>query len=69
MEALTNLSGSKTILIIAHRLTTVQACDVIFFLKDGRLVATGKYEELLNKCPGFRDMAGAGISASGANNG
>jgi ATP-binding cassette subfamily C protein len=69
MESLTNLSGSKTILIIAHRLTTVQACDVIFFLKDGRLVATGKYEELLNKCPGFRDMAGAGISASGANNG
>ncbi len=61
MESLANLSGSKTILIIAHRLTTVRACDVIFFLKNGRLIASGNYEDLLNKCPEFRDMAGIGI--------
>ncbi|MBF0512294.1 MAG: ATP-binding cassette domain-containing protein [Candidatus Omnitrophica bacterium] len=60
MEALGGLSGGKTIIIIAHRLTTVQACDKIFFLKEGRLMAQGTYQELLQNCPQFRDMAQSG---------
>lgn len=63
MDSLTSLSGSKTILIIAHRLTTVQACDVIFFMKDGKLVSSGRYDQLTAQCQEFRDMAGAGITA------
>ena len=59
MAALDGLSGGKTIIVIAHRLTTVQSCDKIFFLKEGQLVADGKYNELLKDCPQFRDMARA----------
>jgi ATP-binding cassette, subfamily B, bacterial PglK len=62
MESLAKLSGSRTILIIAHRLTTVRACDIIFFLKDGRLVDSGTYDDLIGKCPEFRNMANIGIS-------
>ena len=60
MEALTGLSGQKTIIVIAHRLTTVQQCDKIFFLKDGKLVSEGKYLELSRDCQEFRKMAGVG---------
>jgi len=58
MEAVKTLSGAKTILIIAHRLTTIEHCDVIFFINNGTLVAKGKYHELLEKSPDFRKMAG-----------
>jgi ABC-type multidrug transport system fused ATPase/permease subunit len=47
MEAIYNLSGTKTILIIAHRLSTVQKCDKIFVLNEGKLVEEGTYDELL----------------------
>jgi ABC-type multidrug transport system fused ATPase/permease subunit len=43
--------------MIAHRLTTVQDCDTLFFLKEGRLEAQGTYDELLESCPAFREMA------------
>jgi ATP-binding cassette subfamily C protein len=59
MAAINRLSSEKTIIIIAHRLTTVQLCDKIFFLKEGHLVAEGKYNELLKDCPQFQGMANA----------
>ncbi len=58
MEAIKNLGGKKTIIIIAHRLTTVQHCDKIFFLEKGKLIAEGRYDELLQKCKAFAGMAG-----------
>ena len=60
MRALFDLSKERTIIIIAHRLTTVQQCDKIFFLKEGRLISEGQYSELSNICPEFRKMAGVG---------
>jgi ABC-type multidrug transport system fused ATPase/permease subunit len=45
-----------TVTLIAHRLTTVRACDTIFELEDGRVVAQGSYDELLANSPGFRQM-------------
>jgi ABC-type multidrug transport system fused ATPase/permease subunit len=57
IDAVHNLSHRKTILIIAHRLTTVRACDQLFLLKDGRLRAQGTYDDLLNADEGFRQMA------------
>ena len=47
MDAVHNLGHAKTIVLIAHRLSTVQACDTIFMMEQGRLVAQGTYDELL----------------------
>lgn len=57
MGALQGLGRHLTIILIAHRLTTVRGCDTIFELDGGRVVAQGSYEELLVSSPGFRRMA------------
>lgn len=60
MEAIENLNRDLTILIIAHRLTTVRRCDTIVQLERGRVVAQGTYESLVESSPSFRRMANAG---------
>lgn len=57
MEAIEGLDRSLTILLIAHRLTTVQRCDTIVELEHGRIVAHGRYDELLERSRSFRQMA------------
>jgi ABC-type multidrug transport system fused ATPase/permease subunit len=57
MEAVTTLAHAKTIIMIAHRLTTVRGCDTIFLLQDGRLAAEGDFETLVAKSDVFRRMA------------
>ena len=57
MESVEKLGHQKTIIIIAHRLTTVKNCDIIFFLDQGCLVASGVYETLMSKSSEFRQMA------------
>lgn len=42
MQAVKALQGSKTILIVAHRLTTVEHCDRLFKMENGKLIATDK---------------------------
>ncbi len=59
MDAIEELSNDLTILLIAHRLTTVQRCDTILELEHGRVVAQGTYEQLLERSPSFRRMARA----------
>jgi ABC-type multidrug transport system fused ATPase/permease subunit len=49
MESIIALQGSKTILIVAHRLTTVQHCDKIFRFEQGILVEEGSAKEVLEK--------------------
>ncbi len=46
IKAINNISGTKTILIIAHRLNAVKFCDEIFVLNGGKLVKKGKFEDL-----------------------
>ena len=58
MDAVRNLGGKKTIIIIAHRLTTVCDCDHIFILDHGELAGEGGYEELSRNHPAFRALAG-----------
>jgi ATP-binding cassette, subfamily B, bacterial PglK len=43
--------------MIAHRLTTVRDCDVIFFLENGVVAAVGSYDDLIENCESFRLMA------------
>ncbi|MDZ7736212.1 MAG: hypothetical protein U5P41_09015 [Gammaproteobacteria bacterium] len=57
MEAVHNLGHSKTIILIAHRLTTVQPCDEIFVLEKGKLVGRGRYDELVETNTRFQAMA------------
>lgn len=57
MEAVHNLAGAKTVIMIAHRLSTVQGCDMIFLLENGKLAAKGTYEDLLSENTSFRKMA------------
>lgn len=56
IEALKQLAADLTIVLIAHRLSTVRHADQIFLLDGGNLVATGTYEELLQKSELFRTM-------------
>jgi ABC-type multidrug transport system fused ATPase/permease subunit len=57
MDAIHNLSHQKTIIMIAHRLTTVKECDVIYVMDKGRIVDSGKYDELIQRNERFRRMA------------
>ncbi len=60
MEAVHNLSRRKTIVLIAHRLSTVRSCDCIYMLEDGQLTGAGTYDQLVDQHERFRAMAGAG---------
>lgn len=46
VEAVDALRGSKTVIVVAHRLTTVRRCDRILIMNDGRMGAVGTFEEL-----------------------
>ncbi len=54
MEAVDSISGSLTLMMIAHRLTTLKKCDVIFVLDNGRVVDSGTYEELKTRHKSFQ---------------
>lgn len=57
MDAINNLNHNITIILIAHRLTTVRQCDQIHLLDQGSLQASGTYEELLAQNKSFKLMA------------
>ena len=57
MEAINEFSGKKTIIMIAHRLKTVQKCDQLFFIDKGKVVDKGTYQELIKSNEHFRKMA------------
>lgn len=57
--AIQNIAKTKTFVIIAHRLTTVKNCDVIYVLEEGKIVGQGKYEELMKSNKVFRKMVKA----------
>ncbi len=48
-EAIEKLGRSMTILIVAHRLKTVKSADKIYVIEQGKVVESGKYEELMKK--------------------
>ena len=58
MSAIENLNRDLTILIIAHRLTTLQHCDTIVQLERGKMVAQGSYEHFMNSGSGLQNLAG-----------
>ncbi len=54
MQAIQNLSGKKTVIMIAHRLTTLQECDEIFVLNEGEIFDRGQYRQLMNSSEYFQ---------------
>jgi len=50
------LSGSKTLIIVAHRLSTVERCDQIHVFDQGRVVGSGTHTALLQSCPEYRAL-------------
>lgn len=57
MNAVNNIAEVKTMIIIAHRSSTVENCDNIYLIEDGKIIDQGKYDELLQKNSYFREMA------------
>lgn len=56
MSAINNLKGKKTLIMIAHRLSTVKDCDIIYFMENGEIIDSGSYECLLKKNIVFRQL-------------
>jgi ABC-type multidrug transport system fused ATPase/permease subunit len=61
IDAVDNLAYRKTIILIAHRLTTVKRCDTIFLLEHGRIVDSGSYDSLVGSNTLFREMVGSSL--------
>ena len=56
MKTINNKLNNKTIIVVAHRLSTIKNVDNIFVLKSGQIVDTGKFDELLQKCEYFKEL-------------
>ncbi|WP_298973420.1 ABC transporter ATP-binding protein [uncultured Psychrobacter sp.] len=57
MDAIHEFSGKKTIIMIAHRLKTVEKCDLIYFMEHGKIVDCGTYQDLVVRNLKFKEMA------------
>ena len=55
-KMLTSLKGNKTLIAIAHRLSTLKECDKLIYLKDGVIVDVGTFEELENRHEDFKNL-------------
>jgi len=67
--AIEALARSKTLIIIAHRITTVRNCDTIVLLAGGRVVDVGRYAQLMERNAEFRGLALAADHVEGADRG
>ena len=56
-EALYELRSSTTLIIIAHRLSTVIGADMVVYMQEGRIVALGKFDEVRELVPNFDNQA------------
>lgn len=52
-DALNNVMKNRTTIIIAHRMSTIEACSKIYVLESGKVLEEGGFEELKSKKDGF----------------
>ena len=57
IESINNIQNTKTVVIVAHRLTSVKNCHKIYFIDEGKILDSGTFDELLSKNELFRKMA------------
>ncbi len=55
--AISNLGADVTVIIVAHRLSTVQSADRIFYIDKGKILAAGTFQDLRSKIPDFDKQA------------
>ncbi len=60
MDAIRGLGDHLTLILIAHRVTTLRACDRVLIMKQGRIHIEGGYDELMAESEEFRELAGIG---------
>ncbi len=68
-ESLKDMQGERTIVVIAHRLSTVRQADRILVLENGRLAASGTHEELLTSSELYARFVRIQFASSAAENG
>ena len=56
-KALDEMRGKVTVLLIAHRLNTIQRSDVVFLVDSGRIMASGTFPELMKSSPDVQKLA------------
>jgi len=56
-NSISELKGNATVIVIAHRLTTVKDADIIIYLNHGEIVASGTFQEMREKVPDFDKQA------------
>ncbi len=61
-EAIDNLQNDRTVVLIAHRLSTVIHSDRILYMQDGKILAEGTHARLLEICPPYRELAAMEVS-------
>jgi ABC-type multidrug transport system fused ATPase/permease subunit len=58
MDAIDLLSSEKTVIIVAHRLSSVKKCEKIIFLEEGKIQSIGSYDDLVAQNSKFKTMVG-----------
>jgi ABC-type multidrug transport system fused ATPase/permease subunit len=65
ITSINDLAGARTVVMIAHRLSTVRRCDRIIVLDNGEVSAIGSYDELERTSSAFRALSRAGVGDDG----
>jgi ABC-type multidrug transport system fused ATPase/permease subunit len=60
--AIAEFGSGRSVLVIAHRLSTVLACDRIAVMDGGRVIDSGRHDELLGRCEVYQRLAQAQLT-------
>ena len=61
--AINAIAGERTLVIVAHRLSTIRRCNTIVLLRNGQVADQGTYDELYERSPEFRNLAKLGATS------
>ena len=57
-QAIENITNTKTVIMVAHRLSTVQNCDSVYYVEKGKIIAQGTYKDLVDTSEEFQTFSG-----------